>query len=59
MTKGDIAHAGFIDERVYRRLKEKEQIMLEAIDGQLLVPEYPDDYLDEVKAIITEQRQRK
>lgn len=59
MTKGNIAHAGFIDERVYRRLKEKEQIMLEAIDGQLLVPEYPDDYLDEVKAIITEQRQRK
>jgi hypothetical protein len=59
MTKGDVAHAGFIDERVYRRLKEKEQIMLEAIDGQLLVPEYPDDYLDEVKAIITEQRQRK
>lgn len=59
MTKGDIAHAGFIDERVYRRLKEKEQIMLDAIDGQLLVPEYPDDYLDEVKAIITEQRQRK
>lgn len=59
MTKGDVAHAGFIDERVYRRLKEKEQIMLEAIDGQLLVPEYPDDYLDEVKAIIIEQRQRK
>ena len=59
MTKGDVAHAGFIDERVYRRLKEKEQIMLDAIDGQLLVPEYPDDYLDEVKAIIIEQRQRK
>lgn len=33
--------------------------MLDAIDGQLLVPEYPDDYLDEVKAIIIEQRQRK
>lgn len=56
MTKGDRAHAGFIDARVYQRLKEKEQIMLDAIDGKFLVPEYTDDYLDEVKAIISEQR---
>lgn len=27
--------------------------MLNAIDGQLLVPEYTDDYLQEVKDILT------
>lgn len=52
MTKGDRAHQSFIDEMVYRRLKEKESIMLNAIDGPLLVPEYTDDYLEEVKKIV-------
>ncbi|MCB5223348.1 hypothetical protein [Lactiplantibacillus pentosus] len=33
------------------KLKDKEKIMLDAIDGNLLVPEYPDDYLQEVKKI--------
>ena len=37
---------------VYQRLKEKEQVMTEAIDGQMLVPEYTDDYLEEVKKIV-------
>lgn len=52
MTKGDRVHQSFIDEMVYRRLKEKESIMLNAIDGPLLVPEYTDDYLEEVKKIV-------
>lgn len=52
MSKGDTAHQGFIDEMVYRRLKEKEQVMMEAIEGQMLVPEYTDDYLEDVKKIV-------
>lgn len=52
MTKGDVAHMGFIDNTVYKKLKDKERVMLDAIDGQLLVPEYTDDYLQEVKDIV-------
>lgn len=52
MTKGDISHQGFIDEMVYRRLKEKEQVMIDAIEGPMLVPEYEDDYLEDVKKIV-------
>ena len=35
-----------------KKLKDKEKVMIDAIDGQLLVPEYTDDYLQEVKDII-------
>ncbi|MBU7481863.1 SNF2-related protein [Lactiplantibacillus pentosus] len=52
ITKGDVAHSSFIDQTVYNKLKDKEKIMLDAIDGDLLVPEYPDDYLQEVKNIV-------
>lgn len=52
MTKGDVAHMGFIDSTVYKKLKDKEKVMLDAIDGQLLVPEYTDDYLQEVKDVV-------
>ncbi|WP_459520349.1 SNF2-related protein [Lactiplantibacillus plantarum] len=52
MTKGDVAHMGFIDNTVYKKLKDKEKVMINAIDGQLLVPEYTDDYLQEVKDIV-------
>lgn len=52
MTKGDFAHMGFIDNTVYKKLKDKEKVMIDAIDGQLLVPEYTDDYLQEVKDIV-------
>lgn len=52
MTKSDVAHMGFIDSTVYKKLKDKEKVMLDAIDWQLLVPEYTDDYLQEVKDIV-------
>lgn len=52
MIKGDVAHMSFIDSTVYKKLKDKEKIMLDAIDGQLLVPEYTDDYLQEFKDIV-------
>lgn len=50
--KGDVAHRNFIDQTVYNKLKDKKKIMLDAIDGDLLVPEYSDDYLREVKNIV-------
>lgn len=52
MTNGNAAESGFVDHAIYERLKEKEQIMLDAIEGDLLVPEYTDDYLEDVKRII-------
>ncbi|HDR7797308.1 TPA: DEAD/DEAH box helicase [Bacillus tropicus] len=52
MTEGDRAHGGFIDQAIYKRLKEKEQVMFDAIDGELLIPEVTDDYLNDVKNII-------
>lgn len=53
MTDGNNAHNGFIDQLVYDRLKEKELVMINAIEGNLLLPEVGDDYLEDVKKIIT------
>lgn len=53
MTAGNRAHGGYIDKAVYQRLKEKEEVMLKAIDGVSLVPEITDDYLSDVKKIIS------
>ncbi len=53
MTEGNKAHDGFIDRLVYNRLKEKEAVMMNAIEGNLLLPEVGDDYLEDVKKIIT------
>ncbi|MGM0202851.1 SNF2-related protein [Enterococcus sp. AZ149] len=53
MTEGDRAHQGFIDKKVYERLKEKEEVMARAIDGNFLVPEVTNDYLEDVKRIIS------
>ncbi|WP_436939375.1 SNF2-related protein [Staphylococcus xylosus] len=52
MSEGDRAHKGFIDKAVYNRLKEKEDVMLNAIDGNTLKPMIEDDYLEDVKNII-------
>ncbi|EGP4872851.1 DEAD/DEAH box helicase [Enterococcus faecium] len=54
MTEGDRAHQSCIDKRVYERLKEKEEVMGRAIDGNFLVPEVTNDYLEDVKRIISE-----
>lgn len=56
MTEGDRSHEGFIDKRVYERLKEKEKIMLEAIDGEMLLPEVTDDFLSDVIKIVMPQK---
>lgn len=33
MTKGDADHMNFIDSTVYKKLKDKEKVMFDAIDG--------------------------
>ncbi|MEB6146575.1 DEAD/DEAH box helicase [Enterococcus casseliflavus] len=57
MTDGDRAHGGFIDQLVYERLKEKEAVMINAIEGDMLLPEVEDDYLEDVKKIITKVKE--
>lgn len=52
MTEGDSAHNGFVDRQVYNLLKEKESRMLNAIDGEYLLPEVSDDYLSDIKKIL-------
>lgn len=56
MTDGNKAHNGFIDQLVYDRLKEKEAVMMNAIEGNQLLPEVTDDYLKDVKRIISESQ---
>lgn len=53
-TEGNQAQSSFIDERIYKRLKEKEEVMMQAIDGQYLAPMVEDDYLEDVKRIIND-----
>lgn len=53
MSEGTSAHKSFIDKQVYERLKEKEEVMQNAIDGELLLPEISDDYLDDIKKILS------
>ncbi|GBG94033.1 hypothetical protein LFYK43_04920 [Ligilactobacillus salitolerans] len=51
--KGNKPHSSFIDESIYNLVKQKEQVMLDAIDGQYLAPMITDDYLEDVKNIIS------
>lgn len=55
ITDGDKAHSSYIDQVVYERLKQKEETMLNAIEGDFLIPEVPDDYLTDIKKIIGKQ----
>lgn len=48
---------GFIDEKIYSRLKDKEELMYKAIDGTLPV-EYSGDEIREAIKIIDEERMR-
>src|SRR5699024_5068456 len=59
MTEGNKAHNGFIDQLVYIRLKEKEEIMMNAIEGDLLLPEVTDDYRSEERRVGKECRSRR
>lgn len=52
MTDGDSAHQSFIDSQVYKRLKEKELVMMHAVEGDYLLPEVSDNYLEDIKQIL-------
>ncbi|PTM24606.1 helicase SNF2 [Lactobacillus sp. PFC-70] len=56
VTPGD--SLGFIDEQIYEKLKIKEKRMADAIDGELLVPDISDNYLEEVRSLINAERKR-
>lgn len=49
---------GYIDEKIYSRLKYKERLMYEAIDNKNLSVEYSKDEILEAIKIIDEERQR-
>lgn len=49
---------GYIDEKIYSRLKEKEKLMYEAIDNKNLSIEYSENEILEAIKIIDEERQR-
>ncbi|MDH5013106.1 DEAD/DEAH box helicase [Weissella cibaria] len=53
MTAGDKAHLSYIDRAVYQRLKEKEQVMMSAIEGETIKPMIDDDYFDEIKKLLS------
>lgn len=50
--------AGFIDQKIYSRLKDKEQIMYGAIDNDELSIEYSENEIEEAIKIIDEERMR-
>lgn len=50
MLESDNELRNSIDEKIYLRLKEKEQLMLDAIEGELLVPE-PSDNINEILSL--------
>ncbi|QOD86267.1 DEAD/DEAH box helicase family protein [Weissella viridescens] len=49
---------GFIDQKIYSKLKDKEQIMYGAIDDDTLSIEYSDDEIQEAMKIIDDERKR-
>lgn len=49
---------GFIDEKIYKRLKYKEELMYNAIDSKELSIEYSEDEIKEAIKIIDEERKR-
>lgn len=49
---------GYIDDKIYDRLKEKEKIMYDAIDNNNLSIEYSEDEISEAIRIIDEERER-
>lgn len=49
---------GYIDEKIYNRLKDKEILMYEAIDDKALSIEYSEDEILDAIKIIDEERQR-
>ncbi|EFR91957.1 SNF2 family helicase, partial [Listeria innocua FSL S4-378] len=49
---------GYIDEKIYRRLKDKEQIMYDAVDDITLSIEYSKTEIIDAMNIIDDERKR-
>ncbi|MCW3777728.1 SNF2-related protein [Levilactobacillus namurensis] len=56
MTVSNNPYHNFIDKKVYEALGDKEKRMKNAIDKQVLVPEFSDDAFDEMKKIIDDEK---
>ena len=54
----DSYRPGYIDEKIYSRLKYKERLMYEAIDDKSLSIEYSENEILDAIKIIDEERQR-
>ncbi|MDU1772411.1 MAG: helicase C-terminal domain-containing protein, partial [Dialister micraerophilus] len=54
----DSFRPGYIDEKIYIRLKRKEKLMYEAIDDKTLSIEYSENEILDAIKIIDEERQR-
>ena len=60
-TRGESSFSdrpGFIDEKIYERLKDKEQVMYDAIDNDKLFIEYSENEILDAIHIIDEERNR-
>lgn len=58
MLNGQEGARNTIDSNIYTRLKEKEQTMLEAIEGGTLVPEYSESEKEEILNFMNEEIDR-
>lgn len=54
----DSGYAGYIDEKIYDRLKKKEEIMHGAIDRNVLNVDFSENELKEAIKVIDEERER-
>lgn len=60
-TRGEDVNSGkpgFVDQKIYKRLKEKEQVMAEVIDKDSLAVEYSNDEIEDAIKIIDAERDR-
>ncbi|MCY7079322.1 SNF2-related protein [Streptococcus oralis subsp. tigurinus] len=54
----DSGNAGYVDEKIYEKLKKKEETMYNAIDNSNLKIEFSQNEIDEAISIIDEERNR-
>nr|WP_068131089.1 SNF2-related protein [Nosocomiicoccus ampullae] len=59
MLEGQKFETNTIDRKIYERLKEKEDIMMEAIEGTYVMPAHDFDERKEIEAMINEELKRK
>lgn len=54
LSKSDTNKNGYIDEKIYKRLKEKENLMKQAVDGTSLSIDFDFNTKEEIKKIIND-----